>query len=74
MRCSHFKNSGGIFKGRELVTRTTKIGITAAGVADVNATKMVKVRITAGGDVNIYGNPKEIDDKKLAGGRIKIMN
>jgi hypothetical protein len=67
-------NSGGVFKGRELVTRTTKIGITAAGVADVNATKMVKVRITAGGDVNIYGNPKEIDDKKLAGGRIKIMN
>ena len=67
-------NSGGIFRGRELLTKTTKIGITAAGVADVNASEKVEVRITAGGDVNIYGNPKEIDDKKLAGGRIKIMN
>ena len=67
-------NSGGIFKGRELITRTTEVGITAAGVADIYASEKVKIRITAGGDVSVYGNPNEIDDKKLAGGRIKIMN
>ena len=67
-------NSGGIFKGRELQTKTTEVRITAAGVSDIYASEKVKVRIKAGGDVNIYGNPKEIDDKKLAGGRITIMN
>lgn len=67
-------NSGGVYKGRELITKRTKIGITAAGEADVYASEKVEVRITAGGDVNIYGNPKEIDEKRLAGGRIKIMN
>jgi len=67
-------NSGGIFKGRELATKTTKVVITAAGVADINASEKVEVHITAGGDVNIYGDPKLIDKKKFAGGRINIMN
>jgi Putative auto-transporter adhesin, head GIN domain len=67
-------NSGGLFKGRELATKTTKVVITAAGVADINASEKVEVRITAGGDVNVYGNPKLIDKKRFAGGRIKIMN
>ncbi len=67
-------NSGGIFEGRELRTKNTKIGITAAGEAEVNASEKVEVRVTAGGDVTIYGNPKEVNEKKIAGGRIKIMN
>jgi len=67
-------NTGGVFEGRELLTQKTKIGITAAGEADINASERVDVRITAGGDVTIYGNPKEINEKKIAGGRIKIMN
>ena len=67
-------NTGGIFEGRDLLTKETKIGITAAGEADVNASDRVEVRVTAGGDVNIYGNPKEVSEKKLAGGRVKIMN
>jgi len=67
-------NTGGIFEGREFQTENTKINITAAGEAEINASKRVKVRVTAGGDVSIYGNPKEIDEKRLAGGRIKIMN
>jgi hypothetical protein len=67
-------NTGGIFEGRELITKETKIGITAAGEAEVNATDLVEVRVTAGGDVNIYGNPKEVSEKKIAGGRVKIMN
>ena len=67
-------NTGGIFEGRALLTKETKIGITAAGEAEINASDRVDVRVTAGGDVNIYGNPKEVNEKKLAGGRIKIMN
>ncbi|MEM7085913.1 MAG: head GIN domain-containing protein [Bacteroidota bacterium] len=67
-------NTGGVFEGRDLKTQETKVGITAAGEADVNASDRVEVRVTAGGDVNIYGNPKEVNEKKLAGGRVKIMN
>jgi len=67
-------NTGGIFEGRELITKETKIGIIAAGEAEVNASELVEVRVTAGGDVSIYGNPKEVNEKKIAGGRIKIMN
>ena len=66
--------TGGIFEGRDLQTVDTEIGITAAGEADVNASERVKVRVTAGGDVNIYGNPEEIDEKRIAGGRVRVMN
>lgn len=67
-------NSGGIFEGRELKTEDTKIGITAAGEADINASNKVDAKVTAGGNVNIYGNPKTVNEKSFAGGRIKIMN
>lgn len=67
-------NSGGIFEGRDLKTEDTKIGVTAAGEADVNASNKVDVKVTAGGDVYIYGNPKTVNEKTFAGGRIKRMN
>ena len=67
-------NTGGIFEGRELETEDTEIGVTAAGEADVFASKKIKVRVTAGGDVNIYGNPQKVDKKSFAGGRIRVMN
>lgn len=67
-------NTGGIFEGMNLKTQDTKIGITAAGEAEIHATDKVDLRVTAGGDIFIYGNPKEINEKRLAGGRVKIMN
>ena len=66
--------TGGIFEGMSLKTKNTKIGITAAGEAEVNASDLVDLKVTAGGDVYIYGNPKEIKEKRLAGGRVKVMN
>lgn len=67
-------NTGGVFEGKELSTKETKVTITAAGRADVNASEKVHARVTAGGNIYIYGNPKEVDKKRLAGGRIKIMH
>ena len=67
-------NTGGIFEGMDLRTKRTKIGIMAAGAADVNASDLVDLKITAGGDIYIYGNPREIDEKRIAGGRVKVMN
>ncbi len=66
--------TGGIFEGRDLKTLETTIGVTAAGEADINASEKVDVKVTAGGDVYIYGNPKTINEKTFAGGRVKKMN
>jgi len=66
-------NSGGIFEGKDLKTVSTKIGILAAGEAEVNASQQVDVKITAGGDVYIYGDPETVNEKRFAGGRITRM-
>lgn len=65
--------TGGEYDGEELVTKNTEVSINAAGEAKVNATEFVEVRVRAGGDVYIYGNPKEIDEKTVLGGRVKRM-
>lgn len=66
-------NTGGIFKGEELVTEHTEVSINAAGEAHVNVTGLIEVRIKAGGDVYIYGDPKKVDESRVLGGRIKRM-
>ena len=65
--------TGGVFNGEEFITENTEVSINAAGEAYVNATELIDIRIKAGGDVFIYGNPKEIKEKTLLGGRIKRM-
>lgn len=65
--------TGGEYNGEELVTESTEVSINAAGEARVNATEFVEVRVRAGGDVYIYGDPKEIDEKTVLGGRVKRM-
>jgi hypothetical protein len=64
-------NSGGIFKGKELITAQTAVSINAGGEADVNATEFVDAKTRAGGDITIYGNPPQINENKFAGGTIK---
>ena len=65
--------TGGIFNGKDFITHKTDVSINAAGEAYVNAKDFVGVRIKAGGDVFIYGEPKEVDESTILGGRIKRM-
>jgi len=65
--------TGGIFNGEEFITKDTEVSINAAGEAYVHATESVDVRIKAGGNVFIYGKPKQVDESTLLGGRIKRM-
>ena len=67
-------NTGGIYQGKELISKDTKVKIRAAGEADINASESVDARITAGGDIYIYGNPKNVKKKQTFGGRIEIKN
>ncbi|WP_047549192.1 head GIN domain-containing protein [Psychroserpens sp. Hel_I_66] len=66
-------NTGGIYEGKAFETKNTAVNIKAAGEADVNASKTVDARITAGGDIKIYGNPEHVKEKTTLGGTIKRM-
>ncbi|AIZ41563.1 head GIN domain-containing protein [Cellulophaga baltica] len=66
-------NTGGIFEGKELRAETATVKITAAGEADVYASKKVDIKIKAGGDVTVYGNPEYVNKNTFAGGRVRII-
>ncbi|MEN9336921.1 MAG: hypothetical protein RLZZ500_1908 [Bacteroidota bacterium] len=64
-------NSGGIYKAEKLITEQTTITGNAGGEASVFATELVDAKIRAGGTISIYGNPKQINEKTIAGGTIR---
>lgn len=66
--------TGGVYKGEDLKTDKTEVAIRAAGEAYINASKLVDIKIRAGGDVFIYGSPKTINESKVFGGRVKRMD
>lgn len=67
-------NTGGIFQGKNLETESTYITIRAAGEGHINASKLADVKIRAGGDVYIYGNPDKVNESRIIGGRIQRMD
>lgn len=67
-------NTGGIFEGRELRTSNTEVKISAGGEADVFASDMVDINVKAGGDVYVYGSPKQVNKKTFIGGRVHIKD
>jgi len=64
-------NSGGTYEADKLITNQTIITANAGGSADVYATDLVDAKVRAGGDITIYGKPKQINQKTVAGGTIK---
>ncbi len=67
-------NTGGIFEGRELKTSYSSVKVSAGGEATLSASEKVDINVRAGGDVVVYGNPKEVNKNTLAGGRIFIKD
>jgi hypothetical protein len=65
--------TGGVFEAKDFVTVSTKISVNAGGEASIHATELAEVKVRAGGDVMVYGKPKEIDEKRVLGGRVKRM-
>jgi hypothetical protein len=64
-------NSGAIYKAKSLETEQTTITVNAGGEADIYATNLVDAKVRAGGNVTIYGKPKQINQKVVAGGTIR---
>ncbi|WP_127021632.1 head GIN domain-containing protein [Flagellimonas beolgyonensis] len=67
-------NTGGIFEGRALQTTNTDVKISAGGEADVFASEVVDINVKAGGDVYVYGSPKQVNKKTFVGGRVYIKD
>ncbi|WP_055444148.1 head GIN domain-containing protein [Lacinutrix himadriensis] len=65
-------NTGGSYKGKDLVAENTTVTIKAAGTAYTNTIKKVEAKVRAGGSVYIYGNPETVDENTILGGKIII--
>jgi hypothetical protein len=63
-------NSGAIYNGKSLETEQTTITVNAGGEADIYATNLVDAKVRAGGNITIYGKPRQINQKVVAGGTI----
>lgn len=66
--------AGGQYMAKDLITESTQVKISAGGRANVFAKEYVKANTAAGGTIKIYGNPREIDGKKVFGGKIIEIN
>jgi hypothetical protein len=64
--------TGGVLDAKPLQTEQTTVGINAGGTADVTASELVDASVKAGGDINIYGNPKHVNQKTTFGGSINV--
>jgi Putative auto-transporter adhesin, head GIN domain len=67
-------NSGGELDAKELITQLTTITANAGGEANVYATDFVDAKTRAGGNIIIFGKPKQINKKTVLGGTIKQNN
>ncbi|HSD15385.1 MAG TPA: head GIN domain-containing protein [Flavobacterium sp.] len=63
--------SGGIVKASALEGEQTVVAVNAGGEADVTATDLVEAKTRAGGIITIYGNPRQVNQKTIAGGTIR---
>jgi hypothetical protein len=64
-------NSGGKYEGQDCKTAQTVVTVNAGGIAHVYTTDLVDAKTRAGGEIKIYGKPKQINEKKIAGGTIE---
>jgi len=67
-------NSGGQYYAQQLETKNTELNVTAGGQAEIFASEYANVKVTAGGTIKVFGNPKDLKKKRFAGGKIKVMN
>ncbi|NKI30481.1 head GIN domain-containing protein [Croceivirga thetidis] len=67
-------NTGGIFEGSDLRTSIAEVKIQAGGEAEVFASERIDINVKAGGDVTVYGKPKEVNKKTFAGGRVRVLD
>lgn len=63
--------TGAIYDGDELETKTTSVSISYGGKASVHATETCSANVTAGGTIEVYGNPSKLNKSTKLGGNIE---
>lgn len=66
-------NTGGIYKGKDFITKFSTINVNAGSRAEVHASNYVKATVKAGGEVLVYGDPAKMEEKTVFGGKITRM-
>jgi hypothetical protein len=66
--------TGGSYDGQNLISETTNVSISYGGSATVHATESCTANVTAGGSIEIFGNPTSIEQKTKMGGSIQVVN
>lgn len=64
--------SGGQYDAKDLMSNQTDITVFAGGNATVTTDEYIDANVTAGGTVEIYGNPETVKEDKTLGGSIII--
>lgn len=63
-------NTGGHYYGKSLKTKETEVSSVTAGKGEIYATEYVRATAKLGGTIEIFGRPKEVDQKTSLGGKI----
>jgi len=64
--------TGGIVDAKSLTARDADVNVNAGGEVDITATDEVDADVKAGGNIRIYGNPREVNKKTTLGGSIEV--
>ncbi|MBE8721260.1 head GIN domain-containing protein [Sphingobacterium pedocola] len=65
---------GGTYIAKDLHSDDAYARVNAGGRCEINAKQSVDVQTRAGGVIDIYGNPAERKQRKLAGGKINFLS
>lgn len=65
-------NSGGKYFSKTLKAQNSTLTTNAGGEIEATSTQSVDAKTRAGGRIDVYGNPKDRNQKKVAGGRINF--
>ncbi|AMA50534.1 head GIN domain-containing protein [Flavobacterium covae] len=64
--------AGGILEAKNCVTQQATVTVNAGGQIDISAYDVVDAKARAGGNITIYGKPKQVNEKTIFGGNITI--
>ncbi|MCM2302721.1 MAG: DUF2807 domain-containing protein, partial [Flavobacteriaceae bacterium] len=64
-------NTGGVYKGYNLVAEQSYVVSATAGIAEISSTDLLDAKVTFGGEIYYKGNPEILNTKKVVGGTIE---
>lgn len=65
---------GGSYYAEKLVSKSATARTNGGGVCEIRTTVSADVQTRAGGVINVYGNPGEKKQRRLAGGKITFVD